>query len=92
MGNFSGGSAPSMANQLMEGYIMLSPPMMKRLSPSELRELKMELVKLQREVRAQRVPLDDSLATRQKNHRLQKISSALMVLSNYIQKSSRSTR
>ena len=88
MGNFIGGSAPAMANQLMEGYILLSPPMLKRFTLAELRELKMELTKLQRELRAQQAPLDDPLALRQKNHRLQKIASALRVLTHHIQKTS----
>lgn len=86
MSKFIGGSAKSMANQLMEGYILLNPHMLKRFALEELRSLRTELEKLQRELRAQQIPLEDIQAIQIKNHRLQKIASSLLQIRNYCQK------
>jgi len=40
MTKFIGGSAPAMANQLMEGYILINPVMLKRFTLEELRSLR----------------------------------------------------
>ena len=91
MTKFIGGSAPAMANQLMEGYILLNPVMLKRFTLEELRSLRVELEKLQRETRSQQIPKDDIPAIQIKNHRLQKISSSLLIIRNYCQKVYRQT-
>ena len=77
---FIGGSAKSMANQIMEGYILINPGMIKRYNLDELRRLRIELEKLQREIRAQIVPQDDTQAIQTKNHRMQKMSTALLII------------
>jgi len=83
---FIGGSAKSMANQLMEGYILINPHVLKRYTLEELRKLREELEKLQRELRAQQIPLEDNQAIQMRNHRLQKIGSSLLQIRSYCQK------
>ncbi len=51
----------------------------------EIRELQRELEKNQREVRAEQPPLDDLNAIKKKNRRIQRISSALMTIRNFLQ-------
>jgi hypothetical protein len=83
---FIGGSAKSMAHQLMEGYILINPHKLKRFTLEELRSLKSELEKIQRELRVQQIPVEDTQAIQIKNHRLQKISSALLQIRTYCMK------
>ena len=61
MANFMGGSAPAMASQIAEGYILLSPNTLRGYLPGELASLRVELEKLQRDARAVVPPQDDAL-------------------------------
>src|SRR6185503_13596583 len=58
MANFVGGSAPAMAAQILEGYILLNKNTLKGFTPGELGLLKQELDKTQRELRAPGGPGD----------------------------------
>ena len=81
MANFMGGSAPAMANQIAEGYILLSTNTLRGFLPGELGLLRTELEKLQRDARAVVPPQDDAQATQQRNRRIARISSAVQVVS-----------
>jgi len=83
MGYFIGGSPRAMANQLMEGYILLNRVILKKYSLSDLQVLKSELGKLLREVRSQQPPLEDTHAIKQRNRRIQKLSSSLSMIESY---------
>ena len=52
MPSFIGGSAPAMANQLLEGYFLLNKNTLRGWPGSDLQTLRHELDKLLREVRA----------------------------------------
>jgi len=82
MGNFMGGSAPAMANQICEGYILLSTNTLRGFLPGELAMLKVEIEKLQREARAVVPPQDDALAQQARNRKIARLSSALQVIVN----------
>jgi hypothetical protein len=78
-----GGSAQSMANSLMEGYIMPSPTNLKRLTLDELRGLMFEVEKLLKDQRAIVPDQTDILALQKRNQRLLKLSQAQMVIHNF---------
>jgi hypothetical protein len=82
MASFMGGSAPAMAAQVADGFILLSANSIKGLAPGDLNLLKAELEKLQREARAEVPPQDDALANQSRNRRITRISSALQVVLN----------
>ena len=82
MANFMGGSAPAMANQIAEGYILLSMNTLRGYPPGELASLRVELEKLQRDARAVVPPQDDALAQQARNRKIARISSALQVVVN----------
>ena len=82
MANFMGGSAPAMANQVAEGYILLSANTLRGYLPGELASLRVELEKLQRDARAVVPPQDDALAQQARNRKIARISSALQVVVN----------
>jgi hypothetical protein len=82
MANFMGGSAPAMANQIAEGYILLSTNTLRSFLPAELALLRTELEKLQRDARAVVPPQDDALAQQARNRKIARLSSALQVVVN----------
>jgi hypothetical protein len=82
MANFMGGSAPAMASQIAEGYILLSMNTLRGYLPGELASLRVELEKLQRDARAVVPPQDDALAQQARNRKIARISSALQVVVN----------
>jgi len=82
MANWMGGSCPAMANQIAEGYILLSSANLKGFLPGDLQALRLELEKLLRNARAEVPPQDDALAQQGRNRKIARISSAVQVVQN----------
>jgi hypothetical protein len=82
MANYMGGSAPAMASQVAEGYILVNANTLRGYLPGELALLKTELEKLQRDARALVPPQDDAPAQQARNRRIGRISSAIQVIQN----------
>jgi hypothetical protein len=77
MSPFLGGSAPAMANQIAEGYTLLTAVQLKRLSDAELDALQFELEKLLRDLRGQVIPADDVAGNQAKNRKISRVTNAL---------------
>ena len=69
------------AADVAEGYLTLSPPVLKKLPPGEMASLQTELDRAARELRSQVIPADDPDAAQKRNRKLQRISQAAIVLS-----------
>ena len=82
MANFMGGSAPAMASQIAEGFILLNPGTLRGFGPGDLASLKAELEKLQRDARGQVPPQDDALANQARNRRITRLNSAVQTVHN----------
>jgi hypothetical protein len=80
MANFMGGSAPAMASQIADGFILLNPGTLRGFGPGDLASLKAELEKLQRDARGQVPPQDDALANQARNRRITRLNSAVQVV------------
>jgi hypothetical protein len=80
MGTYMGGSAPAMASQIADGYILVGSHTLKGYAKIELQTLRAELEKLQREARAEVPPQDDAMALQARNRKIGRLSSALTVL------------
>ena len=80
MANFMGGSAPAMAAQIADGFILISTATLKGYSPGDLASLKAELEKLQREVRGEVPAQDDALANQARNRRITRLNSAVQLV------------
>jgi hypothetical protein len=77
-----GGSAPAMAAQISDGFILLSASTIKGFTAPELSLLRSEIDKLLREARSVVPPQDDAHACQARNRRIARLNSALLVLSN----------
>ncbi len=75
-----GGSAPAMAAQIADGFILLNTNNLKGYQPGELSLLKVELEKLQREARSLVPPQDDALANQARNRKINRIGSAIQLV------------
>lgn len=73
-----GGSAPAMANQIAEGYTLLTAVQLKRLSDPEMDQLLFELEKILRDARGEQVDLEDIPALQVRNRKLSRIQNAIM--------------
>jgi predicted lipid-binding transport protein (Tim44 family) len=72
-----GGSAPAMANQIAEGYTLLTAVQLKRLTDPEMDQLLFELEKILRDARGEQVDLEDIPALQVRNRRLSRIQNAI---------------
>jgi hypothetical protein len=80
MANFMGGSAPAMAAQIGDGFILVSAATLRGYSVGDLQNLRLELDKLLRATRAEVPPADDALAQAARNRRISRLSSSLQVV------------
>jgi hypothetical protein len=84
MANFMGGSAGAMANQVSEGFTLLSIATLKGYSKPDLHSLRHEVDKLLRAARAETPPADDALAQQARNRRISRLNGALQVIGGLI--------
>ena len=80
MSSFQGGSAPAMANQVCDGYTLLSRVTLKRLSLEQMKMLEFELDKRLRETRGEPMDLNDQPALQARNRRISRIDGAIRML------------
>jgi hypothetical protein len=84
MANWMGGSAPAMAGQIADGFILLSSANLKGFLPPDLLLLRLELEKTLRTSRSEVPPQDDALAQQARNRKISRLSSALQVVQNQL--------
>ena len=84
MANWMGGSAPAMASQVADGYILLSAANLRGFLPAELTTFRLELEKALRNTRAEVPPADDALANAARNRKIGRLSSALQIVQNQL--------
>ena len=83
MGAYIGGSAFAMASNVAEGNILITIVILKKFSPGELKALEFEIEKIQRDVRSEVPPQDDSMLLQKRNRKISRLSQALLVLRNF---------
>ena len=85
MGSFPGGSAPAMANQVCDGFTLLSQVSLKRLSLDQMMKLEFELDKRLRATRSDIVDLNDQPGLQARNRRISRIEGAVRMLRHTMQ-------
>lgn len=74
------------AQAVSEGFVRLTPPMLKGHTPGQLKTLLSNLGMVQRELRQVQVALDDADAMKQKNYRLTRLNQAEVILRGFCKK------
>ncbi len=80
------GNPKKFAQAVSEGFVRLSPPMLKGHTPGQLKTLLTNLEIVQRELRQLQIAIDDVDAVKQKNYRMTRINQAEVVLRSYCKK------
>lgn len=86
MASFLGGSAYAMATGIADGYHSVNERTFKVMGPGELDLMAQELDKHLREIRADQPPIDDLAAVQHRNRKIQRLTTAQMILRVYRQK------
>jgi hypothetical protein len=73
-----------MANQILEGYVLLNTKALRGFTPGDLSALRQELDKLQRTIRSEVPAQDDATAQQTRNRKIARLSSALQVVSGQL--------
>lgn len=84
MAQFMGGSAYAMANQTADGFLSLTPVVLKRFNRGELNQLQFELQKVLTTLRGNQPTGDDTAALQAYHHKVGRIRSALLVIQNQL--------
>jgi len=80
MGNFLGGSAYAMSRDIAEGYVLLNANLLKKFTLVELAQLRQQLERVQKEIRADQPPQNDVQAIQKRGRKISRISSAILIL------------
>jgi hypothetical protein len=72
-----------LARDVMEGYLMLNPLVLKKFDPTSFKELHRQIRKLQTTARMEGVDIANQDALRTRNHRLQRMHQALAVMEHH---------
>ncbi len=80
------GSPKKLAQDIAGGFFSLSPPVLKKYTPADLKIILSNLQLVQREIRQAQVPLDDVQLVKAKNMQLTRMNQAEMVLRSYCKK------
>ena len=77
---FIRGNPLSVAKEIADGFLFVNPIFLKKFQESDYKDLYYNLIKVQKLVRSEAPDLKDFQAVRQRNMRLQRINSSLMVI------------
>lgn len=80
------GNPKKMAQDVAGGFFSLSPPVLKKYTPADLKVILNNLVLVQREIRQTQVPQDDVQLVKAKNMQISRMNQAEMVLRTYCKK------
>lgn len=80
---FPGGSAYAMARDVAEGYLLVTERTFKTLTRTDLEQLGFELDRHLRELRGDQPSLDDINAIQQRQRRMQRLNTTLLMLRSY---------
>ncbi|MEW6109327.1 MAG: hypothetical protein AB1632_09220 [Nitrospirota bacterium] len=83
MPSIRGKSLKALTYDVAEGYTTVNPLFLKSFAPENLRDFYKEISKIQTEIRAEKFPTNDIAAIRNRNLRLQRLYSAIMIIRNY---------
>jgi redox-regulated HSP33 family molecular chaperone len=75
-----------MAQDIAEGFIMLSPPMLRSYSQADFKTVLANLGMVTRELRQEQIPLEEIMALKFRNMKLSRLHQAEVVVRAYCKK------
>ena len=80
------GSPKKMAQDVADGYMILSPPMLKAYTPADLKTILANLAVVTRDLRQEQTPQGDVMALKMKNMKISRLNQAGVVIRAYCKK------
>ena len=80
------GSPKKLAQDIAEGFFAVTPPMLKKYTPADLKTLLGNLAIVARELRQQQIPLEDVQELKMRNMKISRTNQAEMVIRAYCKK------
>jgi hypothetical protein len=80
------GNPKKMAQDIAEGYVMLSPPMLRSYTQADFKTIIVNLGMVTRELRSEKIPLEDIMSLKARNMKLSRLHQAEIVLRAYCKK------
>jgi hypothetical protein len=77
------GNPKKMAQDIAEGYITLSPPMLRQYTQSDMRIILNHLQMEIRALRQEKIPLEDVMAIKARNHKISRVNQTMTILRGY---------
>ncbi|MBI5196551.1 MAG: hypothetical protein HZA10_09530 [Nitrospirae bacterium] len=83
MTDIRGKSILAVARDIADGYVIVNPLFLKPLGSESLKELCLNIIRVQTEIKGEKFPYNDVAAIRVRNMKLQRLHSALMIIRNF---------
>lgn len=80
------GSPKKLAQDIADGYMTLSPPMLRRYTGADMKIILNNIVMITRDLRQLTIPQDDALAIKQRNNKMSRLNQATIVIRSYCKK------
>lgn len=80
------GSPKKLAQDIADGYLILTPPQLKLYTPENLKTIVANIGIVARELRQEAIPLEDVMAIKTRNLKLLRLNQAEIVISAYCKK------
>lgn len=80
------GNPKKLAQDLAEGYFLISPPLLKNYSEADFKTILVNTAIVARDLRQEQIALDDVLALKFRNMKLSRLNQAEMVIRAYCKK------
>ncbi len=80
------GNPKKLAQDIGEGYFMITPPMLKSYTPADLKTIVVNIGIVSRELRQELIPADDVMAIKARNMKIGRLNQAAVVIQAYCKK------
>ncbi len=80
------GSPKKLCQDIADGYLILTVPMLKLYDPPDLRTIVTNIAIVARELRQEAIPLEDVMALKTRNMKLSRLNQAQVVIQAYCKK------
>ncbi len=80
------GNPKKLAQDIADGYFMLTPPMLKSYTPIDLKTIVVNIGIVSRELRQEQIPAEDVMAIKSRNMKLTRLNQAEMVIQAFCKK------
>lgn len=80
------GNPKKIAQDIADGYMTLSPPMLRRYTGADMKIIINNMAMITRDLRQQTIAQDDALAIKKRNNKMSRLNQATVIIRSYCKK------